>query len=599
MGKTMIEKIIELHVGRSVKPGDIVDMEIDARLARDFGGANVVKNLEEYGLKIDDPRKTFFTFDCNPGGSDQKYAANQHICRLFARTYGIRVYDINMGIGTHLAIDEGFIYPSGTLVSTDSHANLVGAVGAFGQGMGDLDIAYAFARGKIWFRVPPTVRIVLRGEPPTGVSPKDVTLFLVKHFGPSDLLGYAAEIWGRAVEQFSLSDRITLASMGTEMGAISILIPPSAEIIEYARKMGAQEFNPVYADEDTRYEEVVELDISDLSPLVSRPGKPHDAVPVEEVAGKKIDSIFIGSCTNGRFEDMMKAAQILEGRIIAPGVVLKVVPATDRIWNRCMREGIFSIFKEAGALIGNAGCAGCAAGQIGQNGPGEVTISTGNRNFPGKQGKGEVWLASPSTAAASAVAGHITTQDEIPEEPSVVVITSPPRPKKEIKRKIHNHPTTIEGRVWVIPKDDIDTDMIYHNHYLAVTDIREMGEYAFSNLSGWEDFPKKVKSGDIIITGKNFGCGSSRQHAVDCFRALKIGLIIAKSFGSIYERNAINSGFPIMVADVEPLGLKDGDIIRVDFMNGEIKKLETQEKIIGKPFFETQLWIYRKGGLLE
>ncbi len=594
MGQTIIEKIISRHTSQRVKPGDIVDMEIDVRIARDFGGANVVKHLEDYGLGIDDVEKTFFTFDCNPTGSDQGYAANQHICRRFARRYGIRVYDVNMGIGTHLAIDERLILPGGTLVSTDSHANIVGSIGGFGQGMGDLDIAYVFAKGRIWFKTPPTVKLVLKGRPSDLVTPKDITLFLLKYFGASGLLGYAVEVYGEVIESFDLSARITLASMATEMGAITILIPPNRAVIDHFK---GEDFTPLYADKDAEYEKVIELDITNLSPLISEPGAPDRVIKVEEVRGKKIDSVFIGSCTNGRFEDMLRVAEILKGRRVAPGVVLKIVPSTDKIWQRCMREGIFSIFKKAGALIGNAGCAGCAQGQIGQNGPGEVTVSTGNRNFPGKQGGGEIWLSSPATAAASAIAGYITTEDKIPDKPAVFGKLRV-KGKRLRKKRIGSLPTRIRGRVWVISLDNIDTDMIYHNKYLAVKDIEKMGSYAFSNLKGWEDFPEKVKPGDIIIAGENFGCGSSRQQAVDCFKSLKIGMIIAKSFGMIYERNAINSGFPIMVADVDHLNLQNGDEIEVDFTTGEIKKLKTGEVVKGIPFSEIQLSIYKRGGLL-
>ncbi|MEO0005781.1 MAG: aconitase family protein, partial [candidate division WOR-3 bacterium] len=234
MKGTIIEKIIARHSGAAeVKPGDIVDMEIDVRVARDFGGANVIKEIEEHGLGVADPKRTFFTFDCNPTGSDQKYAANQQLCRLFARKWGIKVFDIDSGIGTHLAIDEGLIGPGETLVSTDSHANILGAIGAFGQGMGDKDIACAWAKGRVWFEVPPTVRIELTGRPAPLVTPKDVGLALLRHFGASGLLGCAAEVYGEYAEGLSLDGRITIASLGTEMGAIIILFPPSPEVLEY------------------------------------------------------------------------------------------------------------------------------------------------------------------------------------------------------------------------------------------------------------------------------------------------------------------------------------------------------------------------------
>lgn len=200
MGKTLIERIIGAHAGKEVSPNDIVTMEIDARVARDFGGANVVKNLETHNMRVADPSKTFFTFDCNPTGSVQSYATNQHICRKFARLHNVKIYDINAGVGTHLAIDEGLVFPGGTLVSTDSHANIVGAIGAFGQGMGDEDIAYAFATGKVWFKVPPTVKIILKGQPHPTVTPKDVVLYILKKFGADGLLGYAAEFYGEYVD---------------------------------------------------------------------------------------------------------------------------------------------------------------------------------------------------------------------------------------------------------------------------------------------------------------------------------------------------------------------------------------------------------------
>ena len=601
MGKTIIEKIIANHSGQDVRPGDTVDMILDTRIARDFGGANVVKNLKDHALPVDDPGKTFFTFDCNPGGSSQKYAINQHICREFARSRGIQVYDIDSGIGTHVAIDEGLICPGETLVSTDSHANLVGAIGAFGQGMGDQDIAYAFARGKVWFTVPPTVKILLTGKPSITATPKDVVLALLKQLGANGLLGFASELYGDYIDSLGLPGRITIASMTTEMGGICSFFPPSEEVTAYCRTVGHRDFEPAFADRDAEYAKTIQINIDNLAPLISRPGHPEDVVTVREVQGTKIDSAFIGSCTNGRFEDLILAADILRQKKVAPGVVLKIVPSTDKIWQRALKEGLVSLFKEAGALVGNAGCAGCAEGQIGQNGPGEVTVSTGNRNYPGKQGKGDVYLASPTTAAASAAAGHITTADKIPENPSLFRIPGEKEEPESVRPQEHSKkPTHIQGRVWVINSDNVDTDMIYHNRYLTVTNIKEMGQYAFCNLEGWQDFPQKAKKGDIIITGKNFGCGSSRQQAVDCFKALGISMIIAESFGAIYERNAINSAFPIMaVPDISKLGLKNGEKIEVDLVTGQAKKISTGETIKGTPFSNIQLEIYQRGGLLE
>ena len=599
---TIIEKILANHSGKStVKPGDIVDVHIDARAARDFGGARVVKNLGDNDLELDDPSNTLFTFDCNPTGSDKKYAINQHICRLYAREKGIRIFDINAGIGTHILIDEGFVYPGTTAVSTDSHANILGAVGAFGQGMGDMDIAAAWNKGKVWFKVPESVKINFTGSLPTGVAAKDIVLNMLNRFGANSLLGYSVELYGDVIDKMGIDDRITIASMATEMGAIIIMFPPNDDVISYCSERASADFEAVYADENASYADVFEMDVTKFEPLVSRPGKPHDTIRISEVAGSKIDSAFIGSCTNGRIDDMRQAAAILKGRHIAPGVVMKIVPATDEVWNKCLAEGLIDIFKNAGALVSNAGCAGCAAGQVGQNGPGEVTLSTGNRNFPGKQGKGDVYLASPAVVAASAVAGVITYPDQIPDKP--VLFSGSLKPVIEgsaaKKKEKTDTPDEVSGRCWVINEDNIDTDMIFHNRYLAITDISEMGQYTFDNLKGFEDFAQRAQKGDIVITGKNFGAGSSRQQAVDCFKSLGVSAIIAESFGAIYERNAINAAFPLLTWDnSDKMKIEDGNIIRINFKTGLLENMTLNTSMQIDPFSDVQMEIYRNGGLL-
>jgi 3-isopropylmalate/(R)-2-methylmalate dehydratase large subunit len=598
---TIIEKIIANHSKYStVKPGDIVDILIDVRAARDFGGPNVVKHLLDHGLEIDDVSKTFFTFDTNPTGSDQKYAVNQHICRTFARDRGIKIYDIDNGIGTHTMIEEGLVYPGTTIVTTDSHANITGAVGAFGQGMGDQDIAVAFNTGKLWFKVPKSVKINLNGKRPANISAKDIVLNLLNQFGANRLLQYSVEIYGLEAEKLTLDERITIASMGTEMGTIIILFAPNKEILDYCSLRAGKKVEGVYADPYAIYDQVFDIDISKFVPMVSLPGKPHDTVNIVQAQKTKIDSAFIGSCTNGRMEDMRVAATILKGRKVAPGVVLKIVPSTDHIWQQCLEEGLIKIFKDSGAMVSNAGCAGCAAGQVGQNGPGEVTISTGNRNFPGKQGKGSVYLASPATVAASAIAGYITTADAIPNQPVTFgikehLLKAQSTEKESVQL---DKPTVVEGHVWFIPKDDIDTDMIFHNRYLAITDIKEMGQYTFDNLEGYTDFAKQAKAGDLVVVGKNFGAGSSRQQAVDCFMALGVQAVLAESFGAIYERNAINAAFPIVnYKTLDALKLENGDTIKVDFLSGKIENISKGTSVQAEPFSEVQADIYQMGGL--
>ncbi|MFA6923315.1 MAG: aconitase/3-isopropylmalate dehydratase large subunit family protein [Bacteroidales bacterium] len=600
---TIIEKILAFHSGKTiVKPDEIIDVKIDIRAARDFGGANVVKNLTDNCLAIENPLKTIFTFDCNPGGSDQNYAANQQYCRQYARQNNIKIYDVNTGIGTHIAIDNGLVWPGSTFVSTDSHANIMGAIGSFGQGMGDQDIAAAFAKGAVWFKVPHSVKINFIGKKKKNITAKDIALNLLSIFGANKLLGYSVEICGEASDKLTLDERITISSMATEMGAIIIFFTPSLEIINYCELKTGRKIDLIIADSDAVYEKVIDIKVNKFVPMVAKPGHPHDNSPVADIKKTKIDSAFIGSCTNGRMQDLRAAAKILKGKKVAPGVVLKIVPATDEIWNQALKEKLVTIFKDAGAMVSNPGCAGCAAGQIGQNGPGEVTISTGNRNFEGKQGKGLVYLASPEVVAASAVAGYITTPDDIPEIPAMFESTGVTGCEiKEKKTTDKNKSLLVEGRVWLVKKDNIDTDMIYHNRYIAITDVKEMGQYTFGNLSGFEDFSKKAQSGDIVIASKNFGAGSSRQQAVDCFLSLGISCILAESFGAIYERNAINAALPILTYNTEILAtidLQDGDRIKVDFETGQITNLKNEKSAFINKFSEVQIEIYRNGGLL-
>lgn len=598
----IIEKILASHSSQTtVKPGDIIDVFIDARVARDFGGANVVKNIVDNGLSVHDASRTFFTFDCNPGGSDQKYAANQHYCRLFARQNDIKIYDVDSGIGTHLAIDKGLAYPGSTFVSTDSHANIMGAIGAFGQGMGDQDIAAAWAKGSVWFKVPESVKINFKGKLPANVTAKDFVLNLLQVFGANKLLGYSVELTGEAIDALTLDQRITISSMATEMGAIILLITPNEAVLNELKAKTGQQYTAVKADADAAYVLQSDIDVSTFVPMVANPGHPHDDVDINMVKKTKIDSAFIGSCTNGRMDDLRITAGILSGKKVAPGVVLKIVPSTDEIWQQALSEGLIKIFKDAGALVSNAGCAGCAAGQVGQNGPDEVTISTGNRNFAGKQGKGFVYLASPATVAASAVAGYITTPDDLPLEPALFEKKAAAEAIAAKQKVVADKPTVVEGRVWYITQDDIDTDMIFHNRYLAITDIKEMGQYTFDNLKGYEDFAKKAKPGDIVITAKNFGAGSSRQQAVDCFLALGVQCIIAESYGAIYERNAINAALPILTytpEQLESVGIAEGDIIKVDFLTGEFSNITKGKKTVINKFYDAQAAIYKNGGLL-
>ncbi|MBN2587974.1 MAG: hypothetical protein JXA64_06635 [Candidatus Fermentibacteraceae bacterium] len=414
MGRTLIEKILSSHGGGECGSGDVIWLEIDNRTARDFAGASVVANLERYGGDdpVADPGKTFFTFDCNVPANTIPYADNQQRIRNFARSRGLKVYDVDAGIGSHVVIEDKYGKPGTTTVGTDSHLNIMGSVGAFGQGMGDVDIAFAFKTGKVWFEVPPSVKVTLEGMPARGTEAKDVALAMLGRFREHELLGKSVEIYGPWADQATLSDCITLSSLATEMGAIIALIPPNDNVLKY---FGMDRDEAVYADPEAVYEGEHILDIDGLAPMIAAPPSPSNVHPASGMADVKIDGVFIGSCTNGTYEDLKYAAELLTGRKVAPGVMLKVVPATRAAWSRLLSEGHLKTIFDAGGIVSNAGCGGCASGQIGMTGTGEVQVSTSNRNFRGKQGKGETYLAGIGTAVASAVMGSIATVHDLPE----------------------------------------------------------------------------------------------------------------------------------------------------------------------------------------
>jgi 3-isopropylmalate/(R)-2-methylmalate dehydratase large subunit len=275
-----------------------------------------------------------------------------------------------------------------------------------------VDIAFTFRTGRTWFELPPTLRVNVRGKLRAPATAKDLTLALVGQLGSHGALGMVIEIQGEAVETLSLDGRITLCSMATEMSAVAALLPPNKEIAaELAASAGPEVPAAVTPDADAHYSQTVDLAADGVEPLASCPPSPESVVPVRDLAGLAIDSVFLGSCTNGRLEDFRVAARILKGKRIAPGVMFRAKPATRGVFGHLLAEGVLHTLHDAGVIISHPGCGGCASGQLGMTGRGEVQLSTGNRNFPGKQGQGETYLVSPATAATSALAGRV----EVPE----------------------------------------------------------------------------------------------------------------------------------------------------------------------------------------
>jgi 3-isopropylmalate/(R)-2-methylmalate dehydratase large subunit len=416
MGQTIIEKIIQNHTDDEAKPGQIVWMDLDIRSARDFGGPNVAKHYErEYGSEpVADPSKTFFTFDLCVPASSLKYADNQQICRDFASRYGIEVFDVDRGIGSHVLMEEGLASAGKTVVGTDSHLNILGAVGCFGQGMGDVDITFAFGTGKTWFEVPNSLKVTVKGEFGWPTSAKDLTLFILKDLKTEKAALKSVEFFGDTVKTLTLAGRVTLCSMVTEMAGIIGFVPEynssfAQEILDFSGEV----MSSLHPDKNAEYSDEVKIDVSGLPPQIAAPSLPTNVFSVSELVGTEIHSGFIGSCTNGRLADFHEAARVLQGKKVKKGIMLKIAPATQRVYAELLHEGVLAILFESGAIISSPGCAGCAEGHIGLTGRGEVQISTGNRNFAGKQGKGLTYLASPAVVAASCVRGEICSPEDL------------------------------------------------------------------------------------------------------------------------------------------------------------------------------------------
>ncbi|MCD4657174.1 MAG: homoaconitate hydratase family protein, partial [Planctomycetes bacterium] len=337
MGKTIIEKIIANHSSeQNIKSGEIVWMDLDVRSARDFGGPNVVKHLQKHFPDNDfvEKENLYFTFDLTVPAKTIAYANNQHLCRQFARETDIALHDVDRGIGSHVLVEEGKILPGFTVVGTDSHFNIMGAVGAFGQGMGDMDIAYAFRYARTWFEVPQSIKVNIVGSVDfTKVEAKDIVLAVIRKLGTLKALGKSVEFYGEIIDELKLHQRITFASMATEMSAISAFLVPNDDVLTYlSEKSGvAKEQIPVIkADADAQYADEITIDLNNLVPQISVPHEPHNVHDVADVVGRRIDSVFIGSCTNGRIEDFAEAAKILRGKKIHKDVSLKMTPATNQ-----------------------------------------------------------------------------------------------------------------------------------------------------------------------------------------------------------------------------------------------------------------------------
>jgi 3-isopropylmalate/(R)-2-methylmalate dehydratase large subunit len=418
MGMTITEKILAAHSGRDrVKPGELVNAKLDVVMCHDVTTPAAISMLRQKGMdRVFDTERIVVIPDHFVPNKDIKSAELAKRLREWVNAQGItHSYEVGTTGVCHAVLPEdGYVLPGRTIVCGDSHTCTHGALGAFSTGVGSTDLAAAIYSGELWFKVPETMKIVLSGALGKGVYSKDVILDVIRRIGVDGALYMAMEFTGPVIDSLSVEARFTIANMAIEAGAKSGIMNPDARTIEYVRARSDEEFTVYSSDPDAFYSEVIEIDCSEIEPLVAFPHLPSNGRKAKDSGGVKIDQVYIGSCTNGRIEDLRIAAGILKGRTVAAGTRCIVVPASTKIWRQAMSEGLFDIFADAKCAVSTPTCGACLGGHMGVLAAGERCVSTTNRNFVGRMGspESEVYLASPATAAATAVTGRITDPRE-------------------------------------------------------------------------------------------------------------------------------------------------------------------------------------------
>jgi 3-isopropylmalate/(R)-2-methylmalate dehydratase large subunit len=410
----IIEKILANASGKQeISPGEIVEAKIDVAMTHDLTGPLAIKSFHEIGAKkVWDRNKVVIIIDHLVPASSVISAELHKTVRNFAEEQHIEsFYDVGRGGVCHQVTPEkGHVRPGEVIVGSDSHTCTYGAFGAFATGIGSTEMAAVFATGKLWFRVPEVIKVNVIGKFQKLVTAKDLTLKIVGKIGADGAIYKGLEFDGSTIMDMTIDGRMVLSNMAVEMGAKVGLIEPDQKTVDYVKARTDKPFNPVKSDPDSVYEKVVNVDVSELEPQVAVPHSVDNVKPVSEVEDITVDQAFIGSCTNGRLEDLRSAAQILKDKKIARGVRLVVIPASQEIYLNAINEGLIKTFMDAGATVGNPNCGPCLGGHMGILAEGEACISTSNRNFIGRMGstKSFVYLASPATVAASAITGKIT-----------------------------------------------------------------------------------------------------------------------------------------------------------------------------------------------
>ncbi|RKY34014.1 MAG: 3-isopropylmalate dehydratase large subunit [Candidatus Omnitrophota bacterium] len=410
MGKTIAEKIFSYHAKKSLKSGDVAVCKVDFCFSQDGTTSLVLDALEKFSQNIKYPKK-YAQFIDHSIPAPNVGVAKVHIrMREATNKLGNLLFDVGEGISHQLVIEKGLAYPGALILGADSHTSTCGTLGAVGLGVGSTDLAVTLVTRRNWFKIPSTYKIIVKGKIPKGVFSKDIILYIIKQLTCWGATYRCVEFDGEVIKALSLEARFTITNMSIEFGAKCGIIAPDKKVFNYLEKIGISKYKPFYSDKDAKYEKIIEFDISKLSPYIAKPHSVDNGVSIEEVEGLPINQGYIGTCTNGRLEDLEIAARILRGRKVHPEVKLFVAPASKKVFKLALTKGIIKTLIEAGAIVLPPGCGPCVGTNQGVPADGEVVISTANRNFKGRMGNPNsfIYLASPATVASSVIRGKIT-----------------------------------------------------------------------------------------------------------------------------------------------------------------------------------------------
>jgi len=555
---TFAEKIFKAPAGSIIfaRPDIILTHDNTSSIYKTF------RNMG--GQKVADPRQMLVVLDHNAPPTSAKLAAQYQDIRDIMNEQGIRkFYDAGMGICHQIMSYHA--RPGMLIVGSDSHTSTAGAFNAFAAGIDRTEAAGIWKRGETWFRVPESIRITLTGKLSMGVSAKDLALWIIGMIGSDGANYMSVEYDGEGIKNLNISDRMTIANLASEMGAKNAVFPPDKVLFDFLGK----KIKGVWADSGAEYFREISIRLSDVFPVVAAPHNVDNIKSIHEVAGTPVHEGLIGTCTNGRIEDLRIAATILKGKKIHEGFQLNVIPASRKIYVNAIEEGIITDLMESGANVLTPSCGPCLGTGQGIPASGHSVISTANRNFLGRMGNKEasIYLASPATVACSAIKGIITDPRKKPGSEKY-----PYKASQSKTVEIREGEVRKTGNVWnYADVDNLNTDQMFagkHTYNVLSTDPAAILPLLFSDFD--LSFSVNVKKGDIIIAGDNFGCGSSREHPSVGLVYAGIKAVIVKSVNRIFYRSSINQGLILIVHKEAVESYKTGDKVDIDFDRGKI-----------------------------